>query len=412
MKIVEFIRGSHLYGTNVESSDIDKGGIFMHTRDEYMGLLPLKEVDKDTKGDECYYDLKKFFLLACTANPNILDNFFIPDQFIISRTKHYDLIRESYPLFITKKCMHSFSGYAHAQISKAKGQNKKVHSVEKFLIPDEVALIRELYYNGVVTKEQISHRFNSDFLSYILKDLSDVQVSTNTLNYRYNNSKWSDFSFKMEKPKRESFLRFVHHDGMIADQFFGCMAFRPKTLEEYNLNTLDLSSVEGFVETYRVYENGSGVFDAQGKIKFTSISKEREFTDFIGVCQFNEAEYNKQIREWNSFWEWMSNRNENRWKDSDKGEKFEYDRKNMMHCIRLMMEAEHIALHGRPVVHWTGDDRQFLLDVRNGKFEYDFLMEKATSMEAGLEEKFNKSNLPYGCDMNQVDELFKKIINL
>ena len=46
-----------------------------------------------------------------------------------------------------------------------------------------------------------------------------------------------------------------------------------------------------------------------------------------------------------------------------------YDAKNMMHVFRLLLMAKEIAAEGKINVHRK--DREFLLSIKKGKFEYD-----------------------------------------
>ena len=51
----KFIRGSHLYGTNVETSDVDFGGVYIADTDVLLGLSENYEPQiSDEKHDTTY----------------------------------------------------------------------------------------------------------------------------------------------------------------------------------------------------------------------------------------------------------------------------------------------------------------------------------------------------------------------
>lgn len=187
------------------------------------------------------------------------------------------------------------------------------------------------------------------------------------------------------------------------------MPYRAIGLENVDLSKYDCSSVEHVPNLYRIYKNGSGIFK-NNQLVYSSISKEREKTDFQYLMTFNENEYEKSISDYNSFWEWMSCKNDNRWVDFS-NKSFDYDRKNMMHLIRLLMEAENIIKEGKPKVRFYNEERQYLLDVRNGKFTYEQLTNSLEDKINLLKDQFDKSSLPYGVDMKKLNSLYIKLMN-
>lgn len=126
--IFETIAGSNAYGTNTPESDIDIRGIFVPAKDEIITILPLIEQVSDTGNDITYYGLKRIFELLSENNPNCLELLFMPTDCIQICKPAMQKILEYKHLFISKRAKHTFSGYAMAQIKKAKGQNKFVNN--------------------------------------------------------------------------------------------------------------------------------------------------------------------------------------------------------------------------------------------------------------------------------------------
>jgi len=118
------MRGSHAYGTNIETSDIDYAGVFIQPLDDILGFKYIDQINDD-KNDTVIYEIRRFLELLQTNNPTVLELLNTPDDCIIYKDPSFDEILNNKEIFITKICAKSFGGYAKQQISKAKGQNKK-----------------------------------------------------------------------------------------------------------------------------------------------------------------------------------------------------------------------------------------------------------------------------------------------
>jgi hypothetical protein len=118
------IRGSHAYGTNVPTSDIDYSGVFVQNLDSILGMSYIEQINDD-KNDIVIYELRRFLELLAKNNPTILELLNTPEDCVIYKHPLFDNILDNKNNFLTKICANSFGGYAKEQISKAKGQNKK-----------------------------------------------------------------------------------------------------------------------------------------------------------------------------------------------------------------------------------------------------------------------------------------------
>ena len=91
----------------------------------------------------------------------------------------------------------------------------------------------------------------------------------------------------------------------------------------------------------------------------------------IAVMNFNKDSYSIYCREYKEYLEWEEKRNEQRYQSTLSHGK-SYDAKNIMHTFRLLSMAEEIALYQQVIV--KREDRDFLLKIRNGEFEFDDLI--------------------------------------
>ena len=75
----------------------------------------------------------------------------------------------------------------------------------------------------------------------------------------------------------------------------------------------------------------------------------------------------------------------------------------MMHVFRLLLMAKEIAIENKINV-WR-KDREFLLDIKKGKFGYDELVQRAEALKSELPILYEKSNLPDAPDLNMINGL-------
>ena len=118
------IRGSHAYGTNIETSDTDYSGIFVQSLDDILGNKYIEQINDDNN-DTVIYEVRRFLELLGKNNPTVLELLNTPENCILYKDPIFDEILSNRDKFITKICANSFGGYAKTQIQKAKGQNKK-----------------------------------------------------------------------------------------------------------------------------------------------------------------------------------------------------------------------------------------------------------------------------------------------
>ncbi len=78
-----------------------------------------------------------------------------------------------------------------------------------------------------------------------------------------------------------------------------------------------------------------------------------------------------------------------------------------MHTFRLLNMAGEIALHKKVIVY--REDRDFLLRIRNGAFEYEELMIMVEEKIKSIEELYKIADLPETPDILKAESLLIKI---
>lgn len=121
--LLEAVSGSHAYGLNTPTSDVDVRGVFILPQEELYGLHYTEQVS-DEKNDVVFYELGRFVDLLVKNNPTMLELLATPEDCVRHRDPVMDLIQPKDVL--SKLCNEAFAGYAKAQIYKARGLNKKV----------------------------------------------------------------------------------------------------------------------------------------------------------------------------------------------------------------------------------------------------------------------------------------------
>lgn len=113
------LHGSHAYGLNTETSDIDVKGVCVAPREVYLGFTSgFEQAEQREPYDLSIYELRKFFRLAAACNPNIIEVLHTdPSVFIHNTPLGEKLVKHRYD-FISMKAKHTFSGYAHSQLSR------------------------------------------------------------------------------------------------------------------------------------------------------------------------------------------------------------------------------------------------------------------------------------------------------
>ena len=122
----------------------------------------------------------------------------------------------------------------------------------------------------------------------------------------------------------------------------------------------------------------------------------------VGLLYFNKDGYSLYCKKYKEYWEWVEKRNDERYNTTMSHGK-NYDSKNMMHVFRLLLMAKEIATEGKVNV-WR-KDREFLLDIKQGKYEYEDLLNKAELLKNELHDLYKKADLLDEPDIKKVNEL-------
>ncbi len=120
------------------------------------------------------------------------------------------------------------------------------------------------------------------------------------------------------------------------------------------------------------------------------------------LLYFNKNGYSTYCKEYREYWDWVEKRNEARYENTKSHGK-NYDSKNMMHVFRLLEMAIEIGKENK--VNVKRPNRDFLLGIKKGKFEYTELLKMAGEKQAAMEAAFENSSLPDKPDLSLINDL-------
>jgi hypothetical protein len=365
--------GSHAYGFATPESDYDYRGIAIAPLDTYItgprfeqivkpdtykhfpvGLFeqdPRVDGNDPTKSPDIQVmDIVKFVKLALQNNPSVIEILFTDEKQIIVCNPIMKRLLDVRHKFLSRACKERFCNYAVSQLKKA-----------------------------------IRHR------------------------------KWI-LDPPKNKPTREEFGLF-EYDDYLRDQIGAAEALINREVDGFMIDQTELSEdlkIEISSGLYRMmraiwfeinsekdypigYQNK---YDSTRDVLYWAAVNNRKLdSNFIEVLN-REKKYQNSKREWDSYQHWVKERNPKR---AEIEKKFGLDAKNACHLIRLIRECREILETGDLKVFRP--DAKELLEIRNGAWSYEKIIEYAETEEQELNEVAKKSSLPKIPPINEINSL-------
>ena len=366
------VRGSHAYGTNIETSDTDYAGVFIQSEEDILGNKYVEQISDD-KNDIIIYEIRRFLELLGSNNPTVLELLNTPEDCVIYKDPIFDLVLNDREKFISKVCAKSLGGYAKQQISKAKGQNKKQN-----------------WEKDKVTRKEVL-----DFV-YVIEGEKSIPWKVWNEDKKYEEK----FIGVVNVPNARD-IYAVYYDFIARNMFSENIPEKTRII----LIKLQKESGQPMGFGYKgLVKNGEGINSAESnQLRLSSIPKDEEP---ICVVTYNKDGYTQHCNDYKSYQTWLEQRNESRWVDvQSHGQKI--DGKNMMHCMRLIQMSREIA-EGKGIIVRRPNAKE-LISIRKGEVDLQTLIDKVEKEIVEIDKLFEESNLPDIVDNKLIHNLIVKI---
>jgi predicted nucleotidyltransferase len=146
--IYRCIVGSTAYGLDEAGSDVDRRGIYLPPAERHWSLYGVPEQLENQETEECYWELRKFLVLALKANPNVLECLYTP--LVETATPLAQELLDMRSIFLSRLVYQTYNGYVMSQFKKLeqdlrnRGELKWKHAMHLIrLLLSGVTVLRE-----------------------------------------------------------------------------------------------------------------------------------------------------------------------------------------------------------------------------------------------------------------------------
>ena len=342
--LVKHLAGSHAYGTNTPTSDVDYRGIFYTS---YADLISpfneAKEITDTSEEDTKFSELKLYINRYLKCNPNVVETLWVEPQDITFKTNIYDELRSYRKELLSSKAAFTYTGYGAAQFAKMRNHHLWLQRTE-ILKPEQV-----------------------DYISLVL-------------------------NMNVNMPDRFSLRNYLHGYRLVLmrDNIYGLYSDPGHTCWNVHDGSLKKENPSG-----EFYKKSRSVVDWV----YSKVSGEEYFgtkrLPFL-IVKFNQKEYDAKLKEYQNLKTWEENRNPARHQlELLHG----FDTKNALHLVRLLRTGEEILKTGEVLV--KRPDSQELLAIKNGSMSYEELEEYFTTKDKYIRTVlYNETSLPRKMNTN------------
>lgn len=418
--IYNYLRGSHCHGISTPLSDEDYCGVYLAPAEQIIGLgLDYQEQIANETNDIVWYELQKFMNLLLKSNPTVLEALFVDDKYVLYEHPIMTEIKKHKDKFLTKKCFDSFFSYARSQIKKASGLHKKIN----WDVPERKEILDFVYTFHKQGSSKIKNWLEYRNLKQQYCGLVNIPNMIHMLGVYYD---WGNH-FLNEHVTFEDLVN-AYEDRTVYDTINIVKRIKSgekelestlrkaqfKNMVNFILDFYDLRDMEDVI-TISCLKNW---FDNQKPIGYKGMVNEAHTSNELRLSSVSKGEmpichisyykdaYSQHCRIWKEYQDWVKHRNPVRYESNLNKS---YDAKNMCECFRLINSGIEIARGEGYKVDRSGIDAEFLLDVKNHKYEYEELMEMLTKKNEEMEEAMANSTIPEDIDVEFVNDLLLKI---
>lgn len=146
--IYRCVVGSRAFGLETEESDTDRRGVYLPPADLHWSLYGVPEqLENDGpvswKGEECYWELQKFLIMALKGNPNILECLYTP--LVEHATPLAEELLAMRGAFLSRLVYQTYNGYVMSQFKRMQADLRNQGKVK----PKHVMHLIRLLLSGI-----------------------------------------------------------------------------------------------------------------------------------------------------------------------------------------------------------------------------------------------------------------------
>ena len=288
--------GSHAYGLNSETSDIDIRGIVKPPKNNLLGFGEFEQFE-DPETDTVLYEFNKMIKLLISCNPNTIEILGLKEEHMIINHEIGKELLSNKSMFLSQRATDSFKGYSLAQLHRLENALcRDVYTEEQALKHKKNALERAMlsfknryehfeqgsivvHADGKLSIDCNINKFPVREFTGMISELREIEKNYDKVNNR--NSKkdnehlskhichifrllfmYIDIATKMEiityREKEQEFLMqtkkglFVNEDGTLRKEFYDKLKEVEKDVEYATKHTIlpkhpDMEKIEEFV---------------------------------------------------------------------------------------------------------------------------------------------------------------------
>lgn len=384
--LFECIVGSQSYGTNLPTSDVDKKFVYIESLENV--LSDNYSIQLNITDDYVGYELGRYLELLGKQNPNIIELLHADEKFVeFCHPLFKEIVVANRDQFLSNKVAFSFGSYAKTQIDKAQGTNKK------FMNPMDGPRKSLLEFAWLPMGQG-----SVSLMEWAKENVIPVEwiglSAIDHMRYTYHMYVDSAYDDTFESTKKEFNKERKWYRNLLGLSYSTDELAQFKSLLHTNIGEYFGGNGMSYSSKY------NGAVDIDGvQPKLSSIPKDAKP---VNVVQFNMDGFQKYCDDYKEYHEWLEKRNIQRFVENASNE-HNYDRKNMMHCHRLLEMCIEI-LSGQGVNVYR-PNREELLDIRLGKHTYQELVDSANVKIAKIDKLYKTSTLPPECDKKYITDI-------
>lgn len=260
--------------------------------------------------------------------------------------------------------------------------------IETLYVDNSDILFRTPAYNLLRENRQylLSSKVAFTFSGYAISQLKRLK----------SHKKWIMNPMPEAPPRQINFVSLV--------QWFGKQKLLPSDFD-FSHFRFDFRLVPYGGEIYGLYHaQDYHAYSADYTLNTTFEGERHNLGPPFAIIKFNKEEYKITLEKWNQYWEWKRNRNKVR---SEMEERFGFDGKHASHLIRLLRMGVEILRDEEVIV--KRPDAQELLNIRNGAWTYEQVIQYAEEMDKEVREVwYKKTSLPKQSDIKFAAQLLMK----